>query len=74
MADAAYFIGEDVPKMTGVCDPVLPAGYQFDYINAEVLCRDATVRDGLLTLPHGTQYRVLCCRGRRRCVPRCWNG
>lgn len=59
VADAAYFIGEDVPKMTGVCDPVLPAGYQFDYINAEVLCRDATVRDGLLTLPHGTQYRVL---------------
>lgn len=59
VADAAYFIGEDVPKMTGVCDPALPAGYQFDYINAEVLCRDATVRDGLLTLPHGTQYRVL---------------
>ncbi len=59
VADAAYFIGEDVPKMTGVCDPALPAGYQFDYINAEVLCRDATVKDGLLTLPHGTQYRVL---------------
>ena len=59
VADAAYFIGEDVPKMTGVCDPALPAGYQFDYINAEVLYRDATVRDGLLTLPHGTQYRVL---------------
>ena len=59
VADAAYFIGENVPKMTGVCDPALPAGYQFDYINAEVLCRDATVRDGLLTLPHGTQYRVL---------------
>lgn len=59
VADAAYFIGEDVPKMTGVCDPALPSGYQFDYINAEVLCRDATVRDGLLTLPHGTQYRVL---------------
>lgn len=59
VADAAYFIGEDTPKMTGVCDPALPAGYQFDYINAEVLCRDASVRDGLLTLPHGTQYRVL---------------
>lgn len=59
VADVAYFIGEDVPKMTGAADPALPAGYQFDYINAEVLCRDATVRDGLLTLPHGTQYRVL---------------
>lgn len=59
VADAAYFIGEDVPKMTGAAEPPLPAGYQFDYINAEVLCRDAGVRDGRITLPHGTQYRVL---------------
>lgn len=59
VADVAYFIGEDVPKMTGATDPALPAGHQFDYINAEVLCRDAEVRDGRITLPHGTQYRVL---------------
>ncbi|MEG1864863.1 MAG: glycosyl hydrolase [Alistipes sp.] len=59
VADVAYFIGEDVPKMTGVTDPAMPAGYQYDYINAEVLCRDASVRDGRLTLPHGTQYKVL---------------
>jgi len=55
----AYFIGEDAPKMTGVADPALPLGYQFDYINAEVILRDMTVKDGMLTLPHGTQYRVL---------------
>ena len=59
IADVAYFIGEDVPKMTGTQDPVLPDGYQFDYINAEVLMRDAKVKDGLITLPHGTAYRVL---------------
>lgn len=59
VADAAYFIGEDAPKMTGIMDPALPRGYQFDYINAEVLVRDAFVRDGMLTLPHGTAYRVL---------------
>lgn len=59
VADAAYFIGEDTPKMTGVTDPALPKGYQFDYINAEVIEKRLTVRDGLLTLPHGTQYRIL---------------
>lgn len=59
IADVAYFIGEDVPKMTGIQDPELPAGYQFDYINAEVLLRDASVKNGLITLPHGTSYRVL---------------
>lgn len=59
VADVAYFIGEDTPKMTGVTDPPLPVGYQFDYINAEVIVRDMTVKNGMLTLPHGTQYKVL---------------
>ncbi len=59
VADVAYFIGEDAPKMTGVADPALPVGYQFDYINAEVIEKYMTVKDGLLTLPHGTQYRIL---------------
>lgn len=59
VADVAYFIGEDAPKMTGVTDPPLPVGYQFDYMNAEVILRDMTVKDGKLTLPHGTQYRML---------------
>lgn len=59
IADVAYFIGEDAPVMTGVTDPAMPEGYQFDYINAEVIMRDMFVRNGLLTLPHGTQYKVL---------------
>lgn len=59
MADVAYFIGEDAPKMTGTCDPALPRGYSFDYINAEVLLKYATVKDGKLTLKSGMQYRVL---------------
>lgn len=59
IADVAYFIGEDTPKMTGVTDPPLPSGYQFDYINAEVIENSLYVKDGILTLPHGTQYRML---------------
>ena len=59
VADVAYFIGEDTPKMTGVTQPELPIGYQFDYINAEVIEKYLTVKNGMLTLPHGTQYRLL---------------
>jgi hypothetical protein len=59
VADVAYFIGEDAPKMTGVTDPALPVGYQFDYMNAEVIEKYMTVKDGLLTLPHGTQYKIM---------------
>ncbi|MEQ8239326.1 MAG: glycosyl hydrolase [Cyclobacteriaceae bacterium] len=59
VADVAYFIGEDAPIMTGDTNPPLPLGYEFDYINAEVILRDMTMVNGLFTLPHGTQYRLL---------------
>ena len=59
VADVAYFIGEDAPKMTGVCDPELPKGYSFDYINADVLKNHARVKDGRLVLDSGMEYRVL---------------
>lgn len=59
VADAAYFIGEDAPKMTGVRDPELPVGYAYDYINAEVIEKRLTVKDGRWTLPDGLSYRVL---------------
>ena len=60
VADVAYFIGEDAPKMTGSVDPALPSGYQFDFINGEVLRETTSVdANGLLTLPHGTQYKIL---------------
>jgi hypothetical protein len=58
VADVAYFIGESAPKMSGIEEPKCPIGYHYDHINAEVLAK-ATVKNGLLTLPHGTQYRVL---------------
>lgn len=59
VADVAYFIGEDAPKMTGVRKPQLPQGRDFDYINSEVIEKSLAVKNGVLTLPHGTTYRVL---------------
>lgn len=59
VADIAYFIGEDTPKMTGIQYPVLPVGYQFDYMNADVIENSMTVKDGLITLSHGVKYRIL---------------
>ncbi len=59
VADVAYFIGEDAPKMTGICDPALPKGYSFDYINGEVIHNRVNVKDGKLVLPDGMSYRIL---------------
>jgi hypothetical protein len=57
--DIAYFIGEDAPKMTGVRNPELPRGFQYDYINAEVIEKRLQVKDGKLVLPNGITYRIL---------------
>ena len=59
VADVCYFIGEDVPKMTGTNDPELPAGYSFDFINAEVIVNNMFIEDGRLMLPHGTNYGLV---------------
>ncbi len=59
VADAAYFIGEDAPKMTGAQDPKLPQGYSFDYINGEVIKNRLSVKNGKLVLPDGMSYSIL---------------
>ncbi len=59
VADVAYFIGEDAPKMTGVTDPAMPIGYAFDYINGEVINDRLQVKDGKLVLPDGMSYSIL---------------
>ncbi len=58
VADAAYFDGESAPVGLRAGDPPLPAGYDYDGVNASVLMR-ATVNNGRLVLPSGMSYRVL---------------
>ena len=57
--DVAYYIGENAPAMQGPRDPALPDGYDFDYINSDVLIHRATVVDGRITIPNGPSYAAL---------------
>jgi len=59
VADVAYYIGESAPVMQGPRDPELPDGYDFDYINSDVLIHRAKVEDGRINLPGGASYAVL---------------
>ena len=59
MADAAYFCGESAPVEMRNGDPALPAGYDYDAINADVLLHHAAMKNGRLVLDGGMSYRVL---------------
>jgi len=60
-ADILYYYGED-SNLTAIFRdhaPDIPAGYNFDYTNADALVHLLTVRDGKIVTPSGMSYRVL---------------
>jgi len=58
-ADILYLYGEGAPVTLTNHEPKIPAGYDYDAIDAEALIKNLTVTDGNLTLPSGMSYRVL---------------
>ena len=66
-ADVAYFYGEEGPLTAvfgwkGVEDA--PEGYGFDFVNSDVVLHELSYKDGWLTTPGGTSYRILYLGGR----------
>ena len=60
-ADLIYFYGED-SNLTAIFEhksPDIPAGYGFDYINADGLIHELSVTKGQITTKSGMSYRVL---------------
>jgi hypothetical protein len=60
-ADLVYFYGED-SNLTAIFEtkaPDVPAGYGFDYINADGLIHMLKAIDGRITTKSGMSYRVL---------------
>ena len=61
VADIGYFYGEDsnVTALFAAAAPDVPAGYNFDFINADTLLTALRASDGAITTPSGMAYRVL---------------
>ena len=59
VADAAYFDGQSAPVVMRAGNPALPAGYDYDAVDADVLLHGAAVKNGRLTLASGANYAVL---------------
>jgi hypothetical protein len=69
VADFCHFYGEDVPNYVPArshMNPPLPPGFDCDTINADVLVKRLSVRQGRLTLPDGMSYRYLVLPHRKR--------
>jgi hypothetical protein len=60
-ADAIYFYGEDsnLTAIFGGKAPDVPAGYGFDYINADGLIHELSAANGQIVAKSGMQYKVL---------------
>jgi len=61
VADIVYYYGEDnnITSLFGRKPPVIPEGYNYDYINADALINVLSVKDGKLITPSGMSYHVL---------------
>jgi hypothetical protein len=61
VADVIYYYGEDSNITAEFADksPDVPAGYNFDYINADGLIHELAAVDGRITTHSGMSYRVL---------------
>jgi len=60
-ADVVYFYGED-SNLTAIFEhkaPEIPAGYGFDYINADALIHELSVAGETIVSKAGMQYKVL---------------
>ncbi len=60
-ADVLYFYGEDsnLTAIFGDKSPDVPAGYGFDYINADALIHELSVAGGRIRTKSGMEYRLL---------------
>jgi hypothetical protein len=62
VGDLAYYYGEGAPATIPfwkTVRPEPPAGYNYDYVDTEVLLNRMSTKDGRVVLPDGMSYRVL---------------
>jgi hypothetical protein len=61
VADVIYFYGEDsnITALFGAKLPDVPAGYNYDFVNADALVNKLTVTGGRLVTATGMSYRLL---------------
>jgi hypothetical protein len=71
-ADVCYFYGQGSARFVPgreFMKPALPAGYNYDCVDSEVLLSRMSVREGRLHLPNGTSYGLMVLPRQRTMSP-----
>ncbi|MCX7794935.1 MAG: glycosyl hydrolase, partial [bacterium] len=67
--DILYFVGED-PRSSAPhesrLNPMIPSGYDYDFIDTEAILTRLEVKDGRIVTPEGLSYRVLVFGDRKK--------
>lgn len=58
VADVLWYLGDDLDHKPIQNQP-FPAGFQFNYLNQDVLINRLSVKNGLLTTPEGITWKIL---------------
>ena len=58
VSDVLWYLGDDLNHRPPA-DAPFPDGYQFDYLNFDVLANRLSVEEGKLTIPEGTTWEVI---------------
>jgi hypothetical protein len=61
VSDILYYYGEDnnITALFGDKLPDIPEGYNYDFVNADALVNVLSFKDGVISTPAGTNYKVL---------------
>lgn len=62
VSDILYYYGDNVPNFVTPKNTrfTVGPGYDYDIINTDVLLRELTAKNGMLQLPGGASFKVLC--------------
>lgn len=72
VGDIAYFLGESIPSAVPYwknLNPMPAEGYDYDFINTEILLEEMKVENGRLVLDNGMTYEVLVLPDSREMTP-----
>ncbi len=64
--DILWYLGDAVDHKPRQ-DAAFPEGFDFDYLNADVLANRVSVRDGKLTIPEGNTWELIWFREENNC-------